>query len=78
MATVRKCDICGEIHDLYPTGNDALADIGVIKRNDKFSSVYGKNEIDCCPECTAKLLSFIDILQTYPTRYIIEITSEEV
>lgn len=77
MATVRKCDICGSVYDQYPTGDDTIAKVSTMKRNDKFSSVYGETETDCCPECTAKLLSFVDVMKTYPTRYVIEILSEE-
>lgn len=79
MATVRKCDICGKVYGQYPKADETIMLISAVSKNDKFSSgVYGEKETDCCPECTEKILSFIDILKTYPTRYIIEITSEEV
>lgn len=77
MATVRKCDICGNIYTQYPEATETIMMISTIKKNDKFSTVYGENEIDCCPKCTDNILSFIDVLKTYPTRYCVQVLDEE-
>lgn len=74
MATVKKCDICQAIYDVYP--DKPLAYISVCKKLDGLSGVLGNNEIDCCPECTEKLMGFIDVLKTYGNRYCIDILNE--
>lgn len=78
MATVRKCDICGKVYDMYPTGTETNMTISTMTRADAHSHVYGSKEMDCCSECTEKVLSFVDVLKTYPTRYCINILDEEV
>lgn len=78
MATVKKCDICGAIHDCYPDAMEKHMGISVMTRNSNYTGhIYGEDEFDLCPECTEKVLSFIDVLKTYPTRYCINILSEE-
>ena len=61
MSAVTKCDICGEIHSEYDRKNT----FSVIKMLTIHpTTVHGPVETDFCPECTKKLLEFIDVLKT--------------
>ena len=72
MATVMKCDICGTICEQYP--EQKFIRMSVLDK--KSPNVYGENEIDCCPECTEKILGLVDIMKTYPDRWVIDILNE--
>lgn len=78
MATVKICDICGKPVDsaenFWPT-DDKVMYINVRKKLDRY--MYHEDLFDCCPECSDKILSFIDTMKTYPNRWSINISTED-
>ena len=76
MASVRKCDICGKVYDHYPKTDETILLISAISKNASLGSVYSEKETDCCPECTMRILRFIELLQYYPNQIRITIDEE--
>lgn len=72
MSRVMKCDICGDIVDEYPS--EKFIRMSVLDK--KSAGVYGETEIDCCPKCSAGILTLIDCMKTYPDRWVIDILNE--
>lgn len=77
MAIVRKCDICGEIYNQYPTKTETYMEISTIKSIEGCSTAFGRKERDCCSGCTVKILGFIDVLKQYPNTHCIQVFDEE-
>ena len=62
MAAVTKCDICGTIYNNYRTPGKSFK-IDVTEYCERTDDHY-YSSIDCCPECTNKMLEFIDVLKS--------------
>ena len=67
MSTVTKCDACGTIYGYDPEKSESRVSVFRSKHsyNPKTDSSF-----DLCPDCTKKLLEFIDILKS-GDRYVI-------
>lgn len=64
MAVAKKCDICGQLYEIYNTRNDAKNVNGIMFVNiDGESKYYAHDVMDCCPECIESIKQQIDILQ---------------
>ena len=60
MAYVKKCDICGNVYG--NNGHEKTIEMHVI--DDEFVSFEGSNNIDCCPDCTNRILNFVNIMKS--------------
>lgn len=69
MATVRKCDICGSIYELYP--NEKTVSLGVQDAKEPERSFAMIETTDCCPECTKKILDLVDVMKLYGDEYVV-------
>lgn len=61
----RKCDICGALYEQYTTKFDSVFDsvsVNGVKlvRIDENQQVWGRDAIDCCPECMAAIIGTIN------------------
>ena len=65
MANVKKCDICGKVYEnkcpektielyIYDKKNTT---------HDDFVSFEDFNHIDCCPDCTERILGFVNTMK---------------
>lgn len=71
MATVTKCDICGEIYESHPTGETLRLEIDD-RVNDPFTHIrIPAKKMDCCLECTKKVLGFVDVLKQYGDNHVL-------
>lgn len=76
MSFVRKCDICGKIYNDYPEASETYMEIATITGSKDSRTMFGRNEMDCCPKCSCDISNFIDTLKTYPGRVCITILDE--
>lgn len=65
MSKANKCDVCGAVYDLYPDEDVIYTQLN------KADGEYVM--IDCCPTCTKKVLSFMDVLRNYPDNYCVTV-----
>lgn len=71
MASVMKCDICGEIYKERST--EKWVKIQVVYDTGALPPTY----IDACPACTKRILKYIDILKYRDGNYAIEVAPGE-
>ena len=66
MANVKKCDICGKVYE--NNGHEKAIEMYMYdKKNttyDEFVSFEDFNHIDCCPDCTERILGFVNIMKS--------------
>lgn len=66
MALAKKCDICGAFYTPYGSigKRDEKHPNGFQLLNiDEHEKYFANGAIDCCPDCMASVLSFVDILK---------------
>lgn len=64
MAIAKKCDICGAFYTPYGEGHDKNKTNGFMLLNiDSHQKYYKHDVVDCCPDCMASVLSFVDLLK---------------
>lgn len=65
MANVKKCDICGKVYE--NKCHKKYIEIYVYdKKNttcNEFVSFEDFNHIDCCPDCTDRILNFVNSMK---------------
>lgn len=65
MAYVKKCDICGKVYENNcpeKTSELYIYDKKTTTCND--FDFEGSNTIDCCPDCTNRILNFVNIMKS--------------
>lgn len=67
MSTVTKCDICEAIYGYNPEKSESRVSIF---RSKHFHNPETDSSFDLCPDCTNKMLEFIDVLKS-GNRYVI-------
>ena len=75
MASVIKCDICGDVYEQYPVKEIMQVQVMSNETGGR-CNVFHCDEYDFCPKCTATILSLIDCMKEYPNRVAIEILNE--
>lgn len=65
MAIAKKCDICGELYEVYNLGaGERVNPNGIMLISEDGVGGYIKNKkIDCCPECMESIKLHIDSLK---------------
>ena len=58
MSFVTKCDICGEIYK-----SSTKPQSSQFRFDGHFVTDFENGHFDLCPECTKKVLEFIDVLK---------------
>ena len=71
MALVTKCDICGDIYDPHPVGETLRLEIDDRVDEPPTRIRIPARKMDCCLECTKKVLGFIDVLRQYGDRHVL-------
>ena len=60
MAIAKKCDRCGEFHDVYNENDDPSNINSLVPANaDKFNKRYTQKIINLCPNCKDSLLNWL-------------------
>lgn len=67
MSNVTKCDICGAIYGYDPEKKHSNISVHTSKH---FYDPATDSYADLCPDCTKKMLEFIDVLKS-GKRYVI-------
>lgn len=61
MSLVTKCDVCGAIYGYNPEKSESR--VSVFRSKHSYNPETD-NSFDICPDCTKKLLEFIDVLKS--------------
>lgn len=69
MASVKKCDICGKIYDIYPS--EKTLHITMQEEKTQNRSFVINEGVDCCPECSKLILNLVEIMKNDGSDYAI-------
>lgn len=64
MANVKKCDICGKVYENKCP--EKTIELYIYDKKTVTSNEFGfggSNSIDCCPNCTDRILNFVNAMK---------------
>lgn len=65
MAYVKKCDICGKVYE--NNCPEKTMELYIYDKKTTTCNEFdlgGSNSIDCCPDCTNRILNFVNVMKS--------------